>query len=296
MVHESTTESVNPESEDLDLLSSLEFVRCMNAADALVHRAVAAEAEQIAAAIDQVAARLSEGGRLIYIGAGTSGRLAVLDAAECPPTFSSPPKQVLGLIAGGARALQESIEGAEDDRDSARRDLAAVELAAGDSLLGIAASGSTPYVLAGMEYARECGALTLGLSCNADSALSLCVDLPITVVVGPEILTGSTRLKAGTACKMVLNMLSTGVMVRLGKVYGNRMVDLKASNVKLTERSLRILSDLTDLDSAAAAEVLHKADGDVKIALICVHKGVEPTEAGRMLAEAGGRLREVIGT
>lgn len=293
---ELTTEAGNPASADFDQLSSLEIVRRMNAEDARVPAAIDLAAERIAAAIDQVAARLAEGGRLIYMGAGTSGRLGILDAAECPPTFSSPPGQIVGLIAGGAVALRESVEGAEDEEDAARHDLAELAISSADALLGIAASGSTPYVLAGVEHGRECGALTLGLSCNADSPLSRAVDLPITVVVGPEILSGSTRLKAGSACKMVLNMLSTGVMVRLGKVYGNRMVDLQARNQKLRARSLRMLMDLSGLDSTAAGIVLHKCDGQVKSALVCVHKGVEPIEARRLLAAAGGRIREVLGT
>ncbi len=296
MAIDPSTEAVNPASTDLDLLSSLELVRCMNAADAEVHRAVAAEAEQIALAIDRIAARLAAGGRLIYLGAGTSGRLAVLDAAECPPTFSSSPGQVLGLIAGGDSALRESVEDAEDSGDAAQQDLVACKLSAADALCGIAASGSTAYVLAAIAFARQREALTIGLSCNVDSPLSRAVDLPISPVVGPEILAGSTRLKAGTACKMVLNMLSTGVMVRLGKVYGNRMVDLQARNSKLRERSLRMIVDLTGLDSIAAGKVLHSADGEVKTALVCVHKGVEPAEARRMLLAAHGRVREVLGT
>jgi len=291
---DSTTESSNPASQDLDLCDSLELVRLMNAEDERVIAAVAEVAESIAVAIDRIAARLAAGGRLIYLGAGTSGRLGVLDAAECPPTFSSSPSQVRALIAGGALALSEAVEGAEDDTAASRADLLSIELVAGDALVAISACGTTPYALAGLQYARGLGALAIALSCNRDSALGHAADLAITPVVGAEVLAGSTRLKAGSATKMVLNMLSTGVMTRLGKVYGNRMVDLKVSNAKLRARSLGILIEIGGLDRAHAQRVLHNCGGELKTALVCVHKGVGPREARQLLVVARGRLGEVI--
>ena len=291
---ELTTEAVNPASMNLDQCDSLALVRLMNTEDGQVVQAVAEVAQSIAAAIDRIAARLAADGRLIYLGAGTSGRLGMLDAAECPPTFSSSPDQVRALIAGGSPALCEAVEGAEDDAEAVERDLQGIELASGDALVAISASGSTPYALGGLRYARKQGALTIALSCNRDSELQRLADLAITPVVGPEVLTGSTRLKAGSATKMVLNMLSTGVMVRLGKVYGNRMVDLRASNAKLRARSLAMVVDLGGVDPAAAAEVLHNCAGELKTALVCVRKGVGPTKARQLLIRAQGRLGEVF--
>jgi N-acetylmuramic acid 6-phosphate etherase len=218
------TEARNPASTNLDELTPLELVRLMNAEDARVIPAVASQAEAIARAVEVIADRLRRGGRLVYLGAGTSGRLGVLDAAECPPTFSSPPGQVVGVIAGGPAALTRAVEGAEDHPEYAERDLDAIGLSAADVLVGIATSGRTPYVQGGLRHARGLGAYTIGLSCNPDSDLLPLVDLAITPVVGPEVLTGSTRLKAGTATKLVLNLLSTGAMVALGKTYGNLMV------------------------------------------------------------------------
>src|SRR5437870_1572738 len=233
------TETRNPASSNLDQLAPLEIVRLMNAEDANVIPAVASQAEVIAEAIGVIAARLRAGGRLIYLGAGTSGRLGVLDATECPPTFSAPPEQVIGVIAGGTKALTQAVEGAEDRPELAVQDLGALGLTAGDVLVGIATSGRTPYVCGGIEHARRLGAFTIGLSCNAESDLLPLVDLAITPVVGPEVLTGSTRLKAGTATKLVLNMLTTATMVLLGKTYGNLMVDLRATNTKLQARTNR---------------------------------------------------------
>jgi N-acetylmuramic acid 6-phosphate etherase len=218
------TEARNPASTNLDGLTPLQLVRLMNAEDARVAPAVASQAEAVARAVEVIADRLRAGGRLVYAGAGTSGRLGVLDAAECPPTFRSPPGQVVGLIAGGPRALTQAVEGAEDHAEDAGRDLDAIGLSAADVLVGIATSGRTPYVLGALAHARRLGAFTIGLACNADAELIAHADLAITPVVGPEVLSGSTRLKAGTATKLVLNMLSTGAMVRLGKTFGNLMV------------------------------------------------------------------------
>ncbi len=291
---ELTTEAVNPASRDLDQCDSLALVRLMNAEDGRVIAAVAEVSDSIAAAIDQIVTRLSQGGRLIYLGAGTSGRLGLLDAAECPPTFSSSPDQVRAVIAGGSAALCQAVEGAEDDVEAAARDLGGIELAAGDALVAISACGSTPYVVAGLHFARELGAFTIALSCNRDSALPRAADLAITPITGPEVLAGSTRLKAGSATKMVLNMLSTGAMVRLGKVYGNRMVDLDASNAKLRARSLGMMVELGGLDPETSAEVLHSCGGELKTALVCARKGVGPMAARRLLAGADGHLGEVL--
>jgi N-acetylmuramic acid 6-phosphate etherase len=242
-----TTETRNPASEGIDSLSALEIVRLMNTEDATVAEAVGREAENIAQAVEIVAAKLAAGGRLIYIGAGTSGRLGMLDAAECPPTFNSPPGQVLGIIAGGPSAMQRSIEGAEDSPQTAAEDLRKADLSDRDVVFGIATSGRTPYVLGGLDYARQVGAATVALSCNREAALNGRADVTIVAVVGPEVITGSTRLKAGTATKMVLNIVSTGAMVLLGKTYGNLMVDLRATNTKLVDRSRRIVAALAGL-------------------------------------------------
>jgi N-acetylmuramic acid 6-phosphate etherase len=289
-----TTEARNPDSEALDRLTSLEIVSLMNAEDARVAGAVRAQAQAIAQGIDMVADRFARGGRLVYLGAGTSGRLGVLDAAECPPTFRSPPQQVVGLIAGGPAALTRAIEGAEDRPELAQRDLRAIELDRRDVLVGIATSGRTPYVIGGMRYARQIGTSTLGISCNHDSQLEEVSDLMICPVVGPEVITGSTRLKAGTATKMVLNMLTTGAMVRRGKTYGNLMVDLRATNQKLTLRSKRIVMMLTDLGEAEAEAVLRQCDGEVKTAVVAYRCSVSADTARQLLAQAGGHLRTVL--
>ncbi len=252
MLEHLTTESRNPASEDLDGLSSLEIVQLINAEDANVAVAVGSEAVSIARAIDAIADRLGRGGRLVYVGAGTSGRLGVLDAVECPPTFNTDPAQVVGVIAGGSAALTRSVEGAEDLPALAIDDLKNVQVGPNDVVVGIATSGRTPYVIGALEYAQSVGAFTIGLSCNRDPELASRANLSITPVVGPEIVSGSTRMKAGTATKMVLNMLSTGAMIRLGKTYGNLMVDLRASNSKLADRARRIVravTHLSDLDS-----------------------------------------------
>jgi N-acetylmuramic acid 6-phosphate etherase len=289
-----TTESRNPASEEIDRLSSLEIVRLMNAEDARVAEAVGRIAESVAAAIDVIADRLRAGGRLIYIGAGTSGRLGVLDASECPPTFNSPPWQVVGMIAGGHTALTRAVERAEDHPQQAAVDLKRIDLSGGDVLVGIATSGRTPYVIGGLNYAREVGAFTIGLSCNDDSELSAVAQLMLTPVVGPEVISGSTRLKAGTATKFVLNMLTTGAMVRLGKTYGNLMVDLQATNQKLADRSRRIVSALTGVTTDEAAALLERSNGDVKTAVVVQQRGVSADDARALLHGAGGQLRAAL--
>jgi N-acetylmuramic acid 6-phosphate etherase len=289
-----TTEARNSASESIDRLSPLEIVRLMNAEDAQVAQAVAHVAPAIAQAIEVIAARLRSGGRLIYIGAGTSGRLGVLDASECPPTFSTPPELVVGLIAGGDTALRRAIEGAEDRPESAVEDLRRISLAANDVVVGIASSGRTPYVIGGLNYARQVGAFAIGFACNDGSALAGASDLMITPVVGPEVISGSTRLKAGTATKMVLNMLSTGVMVMLGKTYGNLMVDLKATNEKLVHRTRRILAALTGVSEEQAERQLADCDGELKTAAVAYHHKLSPDAARRRLTEFGGHLRPAL--
>ena len=295
MEDEPTTEAANPASADLDRLDTLDLVRLINREDASVAAAVASQAEAIATAIDRIAEKLATGGRLFYVGAGTSGRLGVLDAAEIPPTFSADPGQVVGIIAGGDRALRNAIEGAEDSREAGAADLASLAFGARDVLVGIAASGSTPYVAGALAHARDTGAVTIGLSCNRPAAIASLADIMITPVVGAEVLAGSTRMKAGTATKMVLNMLSTGAMVRLGKTSGNLMVDLRASNRKLEQRSRRLLMTLTGLDREAAETVLDDCGGELKTAVVATRLGIDAASARERLFAANGRLREALG-
>lgn len=289
-----TTESRNPASERIDALTPLEFVRVMNGEDTRVAEAVGREAEPIARSIEVIADRLRRGGRLIYLGAGTSGRLGVLDASECPPTFSTPPEMVIGLIAGGSAALTRAVEGAEDHPEYAVADLRGVSLSAGDVVVGIATSGRTPYVIGGLDYARSVGAFAIGLVCTADSALAASADLMIAPVVGPEIITGSTRLKAGTATKLVLNMLTTGAMVQLGKTYGNLMVDLQATNAKLVARTRRIVAALTGSSEAEAERRLLECGGELKTTVVAMLRQLTPEEARERLAAVQGRLRAAL--
>lgn len=289
-----TTEALNPASSEFDRLSSREIVELMNAEDGRVAAAVAEVTPQIASAIDRIAERLAAGGRLVYLGAGTSGRLGVLDASECPPTFNSPPWQVVGVIAGGPKALTRAIEGAEDHPELAVEDLRRIGLSQADVLVGIATSGRTPYVLGGLAWMKQLGGPTIGLACNAGSELESVADLVIAPVVGPEVLSGSTRLKAGTATKLVLNMLSTGAMIRLGKSFGNLMVDLQATNSKLAERSRRIVSAATGLSLEDAGRRLDESRGDVKTAIVMHRSSVDAAEARRRLSASGGRLREAL--
>ncbi|MFD7298647.1 N-acetylmuramic acid 6-phosphate etherase [Streptomyces sp. NPDC059897] len=290
-----TTEAFRPELAEIDQLSTLEIAKLMNGEDATVPTAVAAQLPQISAAIDGIAERMSRGGRLVYAGAGTAGRMGVLDASECPPTFNTWDGQVVGLIAGGPSAMVKSIEGAEDSKELAAKDLDGLGLTGNDIVVGISASGRTPYAIGAVEHARaRYGALTVGLSCNADSALAAAADHGIEVVVGPELLTGSTRLKAGTAQKLVLNMLSTISMIRLGKTYGNLMVDVRASNEKLRARSRRIVSLATGADDAAIEAALAATDGEVKNAILVVLGDVDGPTADRLLTESDGHLRAAL--
>jgi N-acetylmuramic acid 6-phosphate etherase len=288
------TESRNLRSEGIDTLSALAIVGLMNSEDSRVVAAVGAEAESIARAIEWASDRLQRGGRLVYVGAGTSGRLGVLDAAECPPTFSTPPRMVVGLIAGGSTALTQAVEGAEDDPERGASDIAALEVGHDDLVVGIATSGRTPYVLGAVREARRRGAHTVGLTCNHPSLLGSEVDLTIAPLVGAEVIAGSTRLKAGTATKMILNMISTGAMVRIGKTLGNRMVDLKPSNEKLRIRGRRILRELAGIDDAVADQVLSRCDGQLKRALVVALAGVDPDTAQALLDTHQGQVRAAI--
>ncbi|MFN7888901.1 MAG: N-acetylmuramic acid 6-phosphate etherase [Pirellula sp.] len=289
-----TTEQTNSASVAIDTLSSLEIVQLMNAEDRKIADAVAAVAENIAIAVDKIAEQMRLGGRLFYIGAGTSGRLGVLDASECPPTFNTDPSQVVGIIAGGDRALRTAIEGAEDDLNGAERDLATYQFSNKDVLVGIASSGRTPYVIGGLRYAQRLGAFAVGFTCNPTSDLETCSDLVIAPVVGPEVISGSTRLKSGTATKMVLNMLTTGAMVLLGKTYGNWMVDLRATNIKLKARSIRIVSALAELSEPEAIAALERCDGEVKVAIVAARRNLSATHSRELLRTAGGKLRVAL--
>jgi N-acetylmuramic acid 6-phosphate etherase len=288
------TEQANPLSARLDELPTDQLVDLFCHNDLEPQRAVAAAAPALTAAVEAIAARLCDGGRLFYLGAGTSGRLGVLDAAECPPTFCTDPRLVQGILAGGAPALLRSSEGLEDLREAGRADLEAVAFAPADCLVGIAAGGTTPYVLGGLDHARSLGALAIAMACvPADQAPMPC-DIDIRLLTGPELLTGSTRLKAGTATKMALNILSTGVMVRLGKVHGNRMVDVAVTNTKLEDRALRILRDLAGVERIRAAELLSAAEGSVKVALLMAATGLDAAASRQQLAQHGPSLRRTL--
>ena len=288
-----STEARNPASEHLDELSALEVLHVIHAADREAVAAVDNELPHIAAAVDAIAARLSAGGRLFYSGAGTSGRLGVLDASECPPTYNVPPELVQGVIAGGDVALRRSTERAEDDAAQGGRDLEARGFSARDALVGIAASGRTPYVLGALEHARRLGALTIGLSCVPGSPVAAAAEMAITPNTGPEVVTGSTRMKAGTATKLVLNMISTAVFVRLGYVYGNLMVNAQPTNSKLADRAARIVSDITGLPTAQAQALLEQA-ASVKTAVVMHQMGLSRAEADQRLAAVHGQLRDAL--
>ena len=295
MPKELVTEARNPASAELDRLSTIDFVRLVNSEDAKLANAVAEQAQGIAKAIDLIADRLAGGGRLIYVGAGTSGRLGVLDASECPPTFSADPEQVIALIAGGSEALQRAVEGAEDSAEQGAGDLKDIKLSRRDVVVGIAASGHTPYVIGALKFAKDIGAATVGFSCNPGSPVTVQAEVGISVAVGPEVLSGSTRMKAGTATKMVLNMLTTGAMVKLGKTYGNLMVDLQATNSKLVLRTIGIVQQLTDLSESDASELLESCGGELKTSIVCYRLNVSPDEARAKLEAADGRLRSALG-
>ncbi|MGW2018580.1 N-acetylmuramic acid 6-phosphate etherase [Streptomyces sp. NPDC001927] len=288
------TEAFRPELAEIDQLPTLEIARTMNAEDQTVPAAVAERLPLIAAAIDATAARMARGGRLIYAGAGTAGRLGVLDASECPPTFNTDPTEVVGLIAGGPSAMVKAVEGAEDSRELAAADLDELGLTPNDTVVGISASGRTPYAIGAVEHARAAGALTIGLSCNADSGLAAAAEHGIEIVTGPELLTGSTRLKAGTAQKLVLNMISTITMIRLGKTYGNLMVDVRASNDKLQARSRRIVSLATGAPDEQIESALAEADGEVKTAILMILADIDAKTADQRLRDSKGHLRAAL--
>lgn len=287
-----TTETRNQQTMNLDELSTSEVVQLMNEEDKKVAYAVEKELPSISKVAEAIVESFEKDGRLIYMGAGTSGRLGVLDAAECVPTFSVDPSMVQGLIAGGMKAMTVAVEGAEDSQSLAKEDLQAIELNENDVVLGIAASGRTPYVIGGLTYAKSVGAITASLSCNKNAEISQYAELPIEVEVGPEILTGSTRLKSGTAQKLVLNMLSTSSMIGIGKVYQNLMVDVKPSNEKLVERSKRIIMQATDCSYEAASEAFEAADQQVKVAIVMVLTNTTRDEAQEKLVEAKGFVRK----
>jgi len=290
------TEQRNPRSERIDVASTLEIVDLMNAEDATVAGAVRRERERIAQAIDLVVAALQHGGRLVYVGAGTSGRLGVLDAAECPPTFGTPPSLVVGVIAGGAGALVKSVEGAEDDVNAGAAAMDTAGVTAQDVVVGIAASGTTPYVRAALSRAQTLGAGTVLVAFSTPpKILADTCDVVIQPLVGPEALTGSTRLKAGTATKLVLNTISTGAMIRLGKVYGNLMVDLMALSDKLRDRGERIVMECGGVDRGKARAAIEQAGGSVKLAIVMAKKGIPREEAQRVLDDAGGFVRRAVG-
>ncbi|MEV6687835.1 N-acetylmuramic acid 6-phosphate etherase [Streptomyces sp. NPDC051130] len=289
-----TTEAFRPDLAEIDRLPTLDIVRLMNAEDATVPAAVADRLPQIAAAVDAIAARMARGGRLLYAGAGTAGRMGVLDASECPPTFNTDPRQVVGLIAGGPTAMVRAVEGAEDSAALAAEDLTAFDLTATDTVVGVSASGRTPYAIGAVEFARTRGALTVGLSCNAGSALAAAAEHGIEVVVGPEFLTGSTRLKAGTAQKLVLNLVSTVTMIRLGKTYGNLMVDVRATNDKLRARSRRIVALATGAPDDEIEAALAATGGEVKNAVLVILGGVDGPTAAALLEETDGHLRAAL--
>ena len=288
------TEQRNPNTMNIDTLPTLDMIRLINQEDHNVAKAVGLVAEQIAQAVDVIADRLSKGGRLIYCGAGTSGRLGILDAVECPPTYSTEPEMVQGLIAGGYPAIFKAVEGAEDSKALGVEDMKGINFAAGDVLVGVAASGRTPYVLGCMEYAKELGAVTVSVTCCPGSVLDSFADIGIAPAPGPEVVTGSTRMKSGTAQKMVLNMLSTGAMIKLGKVYGNLMVDVKPSNEKLVRRCVTIVCAATECDEATATAALEACEYRPKIAIVMVLMGVGAEEAKTLLNKADGRIAKVL--
>ncbi len=285
------TEQRNPNSMNVDCLSALEIVQLMNEEDKQVPLAIEKCLPQIAQAVECIVAAFQQGGRLVYIGAGTSGRLGVLDASECPPTFGVSPEMVKGIIAGGERALRHPIEGAEDSKAQAVVDLQTIQFSSKDVLVGIAASGRTPYVIGALEYAKSLGSVTVSIASNPNSAMANIVDIAIDTVVGPEVLTGSSRLKSGTAQKLVLNMLTTASMILMGKCYQNLMVDVQASNEKLKARAIRIVMQATDCDKALAEETLKQADQNAKLAIMMILSGLDRAQAEALLEKHQGKLQ-----
>lgn len=285
------TEQRNPNSMNVDCLSALEIVQLMNEEDKQVPLAIEKCLPQIAQAVERIVAAFQQGGRLVYIGAGTSGRLGVLDASECPPTFGVSPEMVKGIIAGGERALRHPIEGAEDSKTQAVVDLQTIQFSSKDVLVGIAASGRTPYVIGALEYAKSLGSVTVSIASNPNSAMANIVDIAIDTVVGPEVLTGSSRLKSGTAQKLVLNMLTTASMILMGKCYQNLMVDVQASNEKLKARAIRIVMQATDCDKILAEETLKQADQNAKLAIMMILSGLDRAQAEALLEKHQGKLQ-----
>ena len=285
------TEQRNPNSMHVDSLSALEIVQLMNEEDKQVPLAIEKCLPQIAQAVERIVSAFQQGGRLVYIGAGTSGRLGVLDASECPPTFGVSPEMVKGIIAGGERALRHPIEGAEDSKAQAVVDLQAIQFSSKDVLVGIAASGRTPYVIGALEYAKSLGSVMVSIASNPNSAMANIVDIAIDTVVGPEVLTGSSRLKSGTAQKLVLNMLTTASMILMGKCYQNLMVDVQASNEKLKARAIRIVMQATDCDKALAEETLKQADQNAKLAIMMILSGLDRAQAEALLEKHQGKLQ-----
>ncbi|BDR57146.1 N-acetylmuramic acid 6-phosphate etherase [Xylocopilactobacillus apis] len=290
-----STEKSNPKTSELDKMSALEIVTIMNEEDQNVPKAIQNVLPEIAQAVDLIVKGFNAGGRLFYIGAGTSGRLGVLDAAECVPTFGTEPEMVQGLIAGGMKAMTIAVEGAEDDIDLGRQDLIDHQLTENDTVVGIAASGRTPYVIGGLEYAKEINAGTIALSCNHNSEISKHAEVGIEVVAGPEVLSGSTRLKAGTSQKLVLNMLSTASMVRIGKTYGNLMVDVRPTNEKLVERAKKMIITVTGVDEKTAESALKESNNSVKVAIVMILNQVSAKEAKKELTVANGFIRKALG-
>ena len=288
------TEEQNERTGNIDELSTIDMIRLINDEDKKVALAVEREAEHIAAAVDVIAGQLKAGGRLIYCGCGTSGRLGVLDAVECPPTYSTDPDMVVGLIAGGYDAMFRAVEGAEDDRALGEKDLRDIRFGREDVLVGIAASGRTPYVLGAMAYARSLGAPVISVTCCPGSPVTEAADIAIAPAPGPEVVTGSTRMKSGTAQKMVLNMLSTGAMIKLGKVYGNLMVDVKPSNEKLIDRCRRIVCTAAEVDGETAGEALEQCGWRPKTAIVMLRLGVDAEAARKLLDGSGGRVAAAL--
>jgi len=289
-----TTEARNPATENFDTMTPLELVTAMNQADATVPRAIEAVLPQVALAVEAIAQRLALGGRLIYVGTGTSGRIGALDSSECPPTFGTDPSMVQFLIAGGERALAHAAEASEDSAELGRSDMASKQPTAQDAVVGLAASGRTPYTISALSYAREQGATAIAITCIRDSALGQAADIAIEAEVGPEVLTGSTRLKAGTAQKQICNMLTTGAMAQLGYVYSNLMINLLLKNEKLVERGVSILQTLANVDQEKARKALHTADMRVQLALVMLNLGLGKEEAEQRLIKANGNVRKAL--
>lgn len=288
------TESRNHHSEHIDTLSTLEMLKVINNEDKKVPFAVEATLPHIARLVDKVVTAFSQGGRLIYCGAGTSGRLGILDASECPPTYGTPHDMVIGLIAGGHKAILQAVENAEDNVQLGAEDLLQLNFNAKDVLVGIAASGRTPYVIGALEYARSLGAVTGAISCNPDSPIAQRADIAIMPIVGPEVITGSSRMKAGTAQKLVLNMITTGAMIKMGKVFGNLMVDVEATNAKLIERQIRIVMQATECERATAEQALAQCQRHCKTAILMILAGVDAQQATQLLAQNKGFIRQAL--